>query len=185
VIELVPFWALRLATRIAEQARAHESLLAWRSLEIMVGELGCGEQGGNNGGPDVARYKGLAPNAPGNLGAWCASSVSWCMERAGGPNPLGIDAKAWERHRHGAKWLFRAIGKAGSFVTAPAPGDVFCLHRGAQGSWQGHIGFVAAVEGRRIHTVEGNRGPYPARVGRFVRDLDSPQLRLLGFARMP
>lgn len=155
--------------------------LGERTLAVAITQLGKGELGGNNGGADVARYKGR-PVTPGNMGAWCASFVSWCMMAAGGDNPL--DLKRWQRKRHGAKALYRMIGKAGSFVTDPQPGDVVCWDRGKKGSWQGHIELIETAENGVIGTIAGNVGRFPSLVKRMEHDIDR-QPRLIGFARMP
>ena len=57
------------------------------------------------------------------------------------------------------------------------PGDLMVFHRGAQGSWMGHVAMVeasypAAVMGPVVHTVEGNSGPKVARRIRLVAGAD-------------
>lgn len=167
--------------------------LGERTLAVAITQLGKGELGGNNGGADVARYKGR-PVTPGNMGAWCASFVSWCMEEADsgrdeGGYLLGWDQlhpmwRKWHRKRHGAKALYRMIGKAGLFVTDPEPGDVVCWDRGKKGSWQGHIELIETAENGVIGTIAGNVGRFPSLVKRMEHDIDR-QPRLIGFARMP
>lgn len=157
------------------------SNFAENALKIAIEELGLGEEGGNNSGPHVAKYKLIEDDGdPDDDGAWCAAFVSWCCEEACRRLDRGLPFK----RSQGAKQLFKRIGMCGSFVTEPQPGDVVCWDRGKKGSWQGHIGFVEKVEGGILHTVEGNVGAYPSKVRRFMHDL-SRETRLEGFARLP
>ena len=158
-----------------------QSRLGIATLAVAIQEIGNGETDGNNSGPHVARYKGIADDGdPDDDGAWCASFLSYCASV--GADNLGIDLPF--KKSGGAKRLYKLIGKAGSFVTTPRPGDVVCWDRGNPGSWQGHIGIVEKVENGILHTVEGNVGRFPSTVQRFKHDL-SRQTRLEGFARMP
>lgn len=141
------------------------------ALKIASAEVGNGEIGQNNRGRHVAKYRGRPRG-----GAWCASFVGWCFEQTG---PLSFSRS------HGAKRLFRQIAAQGRVLDvgeSPRAGDVFVLHRGPQGAWTGHIGFVAhGGDGTRFAIIDGNRGLFPSAVkGGFVR-FDDP--RLLGFAR--
>lgn len=153
--------------------------LARRALELALIDLeaGCGEAGGNNCGPDVARY--VAPaRCPAN---WCAGSVGYWYERAAAE--LGI-ALPFQRSL-GAKALGRNIAAVGRRFTDPGealPGDLMIFDRGAKGSWQGHVAMVAQVRdiirpaGDRptttslvvVDTVEGNAGPKVMRRLRFA-----------------
>jgi hypothetical protein len=148
--------------------------LAWEALTVANRELGNGEETGNNRGPDVRRYRGDAVAA-----AWCAAFVSWCYEQAA--RDLSNMKLPFARS-HGAKKLYKNIGKAGSFVSRPLPGDVVCWDRGKAGSWQGHIGFVVKVQGSTFWTIEGNVGAFPSKVAVYRHELD--EARLVGFARL-
>lgn len=155
--------------------------LGLEALQIAISEIGNGEVGGNNSGPHIARYKGIADDGdPDDDGAWCASFVSWCFQSAA--MRLGVDLPF--RKSHGAKRLFRNIGEAGEYVSSPQPGDVVCWDRGVKGSWQGHIGIVEKIENGILYTVEGNVGRFPSIVRRFQHNMDL-QTRLEGFARPP
>ncbi len=158
--------------------------LSASALAIAVENIGKGEEGGNNSGPYVEMLHGKEYDGdPDNDGSWCASFVSWCFEQA--CRQSGIQMPF--RSSAGAKRLFRNIIAAGRQVYPPylQPGDIVCWDRGKPGSWQGHIGFVEFIEdGGILHTVEGNVGRFPAKVRRFIHDLDSPESRLEGFARV-
>ena len=156
------------------------STLASSALEVALGELGNGEEGGNNSGPHIARYKGIADDGdPDDDGAWCASFVSFCFDTAADCLDIDLPFKT----SHGAKALYKRIAEAGAKVSAPIPGDVVCWDRGKPGSWQGHIGIVEKFEGGIVYTIEGNVGRFPSVVKRLRHDLES-QDRLIGFARI-
>jgi hypothetical protein len=155
------------------------SPLGQRALEVAIREIGNGEEGGNNSGPQVAKYHGIQDDGdPDDDGSWCASFVSWCFEEAA--RELGVSLP-FERSG-GAKQLFRNITSTGEVVSKALPGDVVLWDRGEPGSWQGHIGIVEHVEGGLLHTLEGNVGAFPARVRRMTHDL-KVQTRLEGFGR--
>lgn len=150
--------------------------LAQATLSIALAEVGRGESGRNNDGPDVIRYR----RGQRGYGSWCAAFVSYCAEQAA--NELNITLPF--KRSHGAKRLYRAIGEAGSFVNDPQPGDVVCWHRGPPGAWTGHIGIVVEHLGVSVvNVVEGNIGKFPAFVA--VRKHDTSKERFVGFARMP
>ena len=148
--------------------------IATRALEIAVDQIGLGELGENNRGKHVVRYK----NGNDTGGAWCASFVSWCFEEAA--RQLGFELP-FERS-DGAKRLRKNVGRFGSFVKDPQPGDIICWHRGKNGSWQGHVGIVEKVKNGIVYTIEGNVGRYPAKVKRFKHDTEYE--RLVGYARI-
>ncbi len=158
--------------------------LAVKALAVAIENIGKGEEGGNNSGPFVEMLHGKEYDGdPDNDGSWCAAFVSWCFEQA----CQGSGSEMPFVRSVGAKRLFQRIGDAGEKVHLPflQPGDVVCWDRGQPGSWQGHIGFVEFLEdGSILHTVEGNVGRFPAKVRRFVHDLDNPESRLQGFARI-
>ena len=150
-------------------------------LDVAISELGNGEEGGNNSGPHVAKYKGIPDDGdPDNDGAWCASFISWCSIQAASKalRVLPYDVS------HGAKRLFKNIVKGGGIlVSSPRPGDIVCWDRGTPGSWQGHIGVVESVDdGGVIHTIEGNVGRYPSKVRRFMHYPGESKLE--GFVRI-
>ena len=156
-------------------------VIARSALAFAVSEIGHGEEGGNNSGQYVEAYKGMVFDGDDDDdGAWCAAFVSWCFQRAA--SALGVELPF--QLSQGAKALFKLISEAGELVSHPQPGDVVCWDRGKPGSWQGHIGFVESYEGGILRTVEGNNGRFPAKVSRFMYDLED-ETRLIGFARCP
>jgi hypothetical protein len=148
--------------------------LALGMVQAAREELGRGESGANNAGPDVVRFRGGIDDG----GAWCADFVSHCLERSAAR--LGVDVTGLRSR--GAKRLYRRLGKLGSFETVPTVGDVACWHRGAQGAGTGHVGIVIAVDGVSFVTIEGNRGGFPSLVREYQHELG--EALLLGFARL-
>jgi hypothetical protein len=157
-------------------AELHAQLLAAAALEVAIGQLGRGESGGNNLGPDVARY--IAPTKP--PANWCAGFVGWCYEEAA--RKVGVPLPF--KRSLGAKRMgenIAAVGRKFSDPRQALPGDVFVLHRGAKGSWMGHIGFV----GERTYyptfdAVEGNAGP---KVKRSIRGVDADRFAFFASLR--
>ena len=163
-------------------------------LEVAREEIGNGEEGGNNAGPHVARYKrrSLGLDDDKDQGSWCASFLSWCIEEACGRMGIAMPI----RPSHGAKQLGKRIAAAGSKVEVPMPGDVVVWDRGklkpgGKPSWMGHVGIVERVElgagtstPSILHTIEGNVGAFPSVVRRFAHDL-SREDRIELFAAFP
>jgi hypothetical protein len=152
--------------------------LGLTALEIMRGEVGRGEEGGNNRGPDIERYRGDKIHA-----AWCAAVVGHCYERAAAR--LGIALPF--RRSHNAKRQFRraCACDSGVFVEVPALGDIACWWRGERTGILGHTGIVSGIDpegGPRFHTLEGNKGPADAKVAEFAHQLG--EKHLIGFARV-
>jgi hypothetical protein len=172
-------------TRASLVAADTGSSLGSRALDVAIGFLGAGEEGGNNSGAFVeSLHRKEFDGDDDDDGAWCAAFVSTCFEQA--CIELGLTMPF--RRSGGAKSLYRRVGKAGSFVTAPdiLPGDVVAWDRGDVGSWQGHVGIVERYDSATgfLHTIEGNVGRYPSKVRRFVHDM-SKQPRLEGISRSP
>lgn len=156
------------------------SSLALLALDIAEGEIGQREEGGNNAGPAVRLYRGDDVR-----GAWCASFVGYCFEQAALSRGIALPFK----RSHGAKTIYRRIGRAGAFVDLPQPGDVPCWQRGngtPADAWKGHVGIVSEVRevDGVVHfkSIEGNRGRYPAIVKTFAHTVG--ERRLIGFARL-
>jgi hypothetical protein len=147
--------------------------LATDALRLAVAQLGCGESGGNNCGPDVERY--VAPaRTPAN---WCAGFVGWCYQEAA----RCMDVPLPFKRSLGAKRLGKNVGAVGRIFQDPAllqPGDLMVFDRGAKGSWMGHVALVESTDrgtlldhdhSVRVRTIEGNAAP---KVLRLVRSVD-------------
>jgi hypothetical protein len=163
------------ATAIADPPPPPRSRYAQAVLAVAITQIGRGEHGANNTGPDLDRYRNGGPG-----GAWCAAFVSWCLEQA--VRSAGAVMSPVKRS-HGAKRLFANVVVAGARVEEPAPGDIVCWHRGAKNAATGHVGIVSRVEGNAFYSIEGNRGGYPSRVREYGHEVG--EALLLGFARLP
>ncbi len=145
--------------------------LAWEAIEVAREEIGNGEVGANNVNPYSDRD-----------GPWCAAFVCWVYRVAA----TRLQVELPFEPTNGAKRLYRRFLSRGGQVLDPSramPGDLICWHRGKHGSWKGHVGLVESVDNAGcVHTIEGNVGRYPAKVRRFVHDLEYE--RLVGIARL-
>jgi hypothetical protein len=164
--------------RMRELAGVDTSSSTWglATLAIAIGEIGNGEEGGDNMGPDVAKYQGVVDDG-GNLGAWCSGFGAWCINSAA--EQLGVDPikpSSW------ARTMFARCRKRGRTVDSPAPGDLMLLERGAAGGTS-HFTIVERFDGQRIHTVEGNAGRAPTKVRRRSHDKDSD--KIIAIVRLP
>jgi surface antigen len=117
------------------------------ALSMAVSQLGVTEIG-DNGGAKVNEYQTATGNKSGD--SWCMSFVQWCVNKAaaleGGKNPLfrsGLVMQVWNNSKS-------------MRVNNPLPGDIFVMDRG---NGKGHTGFVKAVNGDSIETIEGNSSP--------------------------
>ncbi|KKL06816.1 hypothetical protein LCGC14_2592260 [marine sediment metagenome] len=150
--------------------------LAAQALRVALSELGNGEESRNNAGKHVIRYR----NGRDTLGAWCASFVSYCFERAA--RQLGVE---FLLRSAGARRLYKNIGRSGKFLGKDPrlvlPGDIGCYARGK--SWQGHIFQIERYADGLLYTVEANVGTFPARVRRMQHDV-AHETNLIGFARL-
>lgn len=189
IVGPVTWWALQHPrTNVAQHAPESIALdripnggstLGRAALKVALEEIAAGarEIGGNNLGPFVAKYlKGIVrPPAD-----WCAGFVSWCFDQHPGGCPYGYTL--------GARDILHRCRKRGwgydHRAEMPQPGDIVVWRRGPVDGWQGHVGLVfQATEGGMLHTIEGNKGGYPARVRSFsyvLRSMDT----LLGYARV-
>jgi hypothetical protein len=149
------------------------------ALKVALGEMRAGacELASNNSGRWVEKYlNGITP-APAN---WCAGFVSWCYSQIPGGIPfqysLGARDIRMQFQRKG--WAFDATERK------PEPGAIIVWWRDRPDGWQGHIGLVHHCSDGIVHTIEGNKGGFPAPV-RLFDYVQSRIDRLLGFGRVP
>ncbi len=169
-------WVSRLLRWLSAEPERDAVMIGELALELALVEIGNGEEGGNNQGADVFRYRGGHRGS----GAWCAWFVAYCFKMACFANQVRMPFAV----TGGAKRLYKRVGAAGRFADEPRPGDVACWDRGVRGSWQGHVGIVSRVadDGVTFWAVEGNRGRYPSLVDEFKHCVGEG--RLIGFARV-
>lgn len=187
-----PIYPWTLVGTPAPEGESELVRLAARATQIALSEIGRGEFGRNNAGPDVERYRRHdgTGGGVGGYGAWCASFTSYCYETAAADLRLVLPFTT----SRGAKRLTRNIARAGRWViespharVAPAQGDVICWHRGTgAGDWRGHVGIVLGycAETDYLRAVEGNRGAYPSRVQVLAYPDGAWRKRLYGVARL-
>jgi|FLYL01.1.fsa_nt_gi hypothetical protein len=167
------------------------SELGLAALQVAITQIGQGEQGGNNRGPALDRYRRGCRYCQG--GAWCAVFALWCYEE--GARNLGIelpwpsnyvDFLGRERRIASAKLLARTMLRHGGYkvVDRPHRGDLMLKDRG-QAPWQGHVGIVSYVEpgNSLFHAIAGNVGRFPSEVRDYPHELGEPGL--LYFVRPP
>jgi uncharacterized protein (TIGR02594 family) len=147
------------------------------AVNVARSEVGKGEAGSNNHGPDVVRYRRGVDDG----GAWCAAFVSYCLEEAA----LKLGIKCPVKRSHGAKRLVGNVIKAGG-VHLPTP-EIGCLvlwHRGKAGAATGHVGIVSRVEpDGSFWSTEGNKGGFASKVREYQHETGEPDL--LTFVRLP
>ncbi len=187
---------LRRRGRLPEWADLHP--VARLTLEHAADQIGYGEVGGNNAGPFVAALKRIPKWAgdgerppllqrsrywwPGkDLGAWCASGASWCIEEAladyaGGHAPYRFDDMGWSWKRHNAKKLGEMCAAKYGEIPAdelPEVGTLMVKHRGRDGAKSGHVALNVAVDADAgtFMTVEFNVGAPPAPVRCLVHSV--------------
>ena len=135
------------------------------ALKIAQSQRGVREVG-TNSGPQVDQYLAAAKVSPGN--PWCASFVTWSLEKAG----RKMDGGGWAGV---ATWVRNAEqGTNGlKFVTAEEarPGDIVAYDWGGQNDFgaDGHIGFLdSAVKDGKFTALEGNNADQVNEVPRQV-----------------
>lgn len=138
--------------------------LVSKTLEVALNELGKGEFGGNNWGPDVFKYrKHDGTGKPVRIrGNWCASFISYCFRVAANATGTKLPFKT----SRGAKRLGKNLKKAGWVkVDKPEPGAIIIWDRGVL-KWQGHIGICTdyVEEHSVLVWVDGNGRGRPSKV---------------------
>lgn len=167
----------KLTTGAVPLPTGKEFTLAMRALNVAKSQLGCCEiPKGSNWGKDVQKY--LASVGITFPASWCMSFVYWCVDQAAKEmkvaNPLfktGGVLAGWNN----TKPAMRA--------KVPQPGDIFIMDFG---SGHGHTGFVTAVKGDRIETIEGNSNDEGSREGYEVcrKPGGRPIASIKGFIRI-
>lgn len=149
-------------------------------VTVLRGELGRGEVGRNNRGPDVDRFRRGR-----GWGAWCAALLAYGIEEA-------AERMGWRcpvARTHWARGFAARVARVGCWVDLDADvirlGDVLLWRRGAAG----HVALASrtaswADEERRIAIIEGNAGPFPARVRERDLVIGEWSPKLLGVARL-
>jgi hypothetical protein len=143
--------------------------LATAALAVAVGEIGRMEDPpGSNRGARVDEYVRAVGLDPVGACPWCAAFVYWCFDRAavaaGVANPVVKTAGVLDHWRRARDRGVRTItgGRAKSNPELVRPGMIFVMDFGRG---VGHTGFVEAVAGGRLVTIEGNTNDGGSREG--------------------
>ena len=142
------------------------SIIARQAALVAHGEYlrACGEQGGNNLGPDVGLYHSDFTR----MGkAWSCSFATWCFAEAGTPEDDKLGRP------HDAQTLMEIARSKNYDVTdigeGLLPGDLVVWYFNEPSlrthpNWGGHVGIVWSYQDGNIITLEGDRGRYPSLV---------------------
>ena len=184
-------WAALFGTATVPSAGTKEvptQLLA-KVLAVAKTQLGVTEKPpGSNAGPEVEAYlksTGLSKGYP-----WCMAFVYWCFNEASAelkiPNPCVKTAGVhdhWNRAEGNGAYRLRSHDA----VANPAmvfPGMIFTIDTGGG---KGHTGFVAAVNGGSIETIEGNTNTGQGREGiavmKHTRKINSINLGFVDYSK--
>lgn len=133
-----------------------EKTLKSTAWQIASSQIGVSEiPKGSNWGDGVKKYlNSVGINFP---AAWCMAFVYWCTDQAA--KELGVKNPLIKTGGVMAQW--NQIPKSMKH-TEPQPGDIFIMDFGVG---KGHTGFVTAVQGDRIQTIEGNSNDEGSREG--------------------
>ncbi|HKG63554.1 MAG TPA: CHAP domain-containing protein [Solirubrobacteraceae bacterium] len=125
------------------------------ALELAKKELAAGvKEEGTNTGAKVDEYLASAGVGPGN--PWCASFVTWAMEKSGHKMPGSgwAAVQTWVRSAEAGQNNLEVVSAADA-----RPGDIVAYDWGGQEDFasDGHIGFLASnVQDGKFTAVEGN-----------------------------
>lgn len=120
-------------------------------VEVARSQLGKGEIGGNNRGPEVKKY------TRGQEVPWCAAFVSWVLlhsRSAGKSRGYILAARSYWQIYSDKRCQF------------PSAGDIIVFSRGTH---YGHVGIVEKVRGNSITTIEGNVSEVPGTSAKVIR----------------
>ncbi|UHG93287.1 CHAP domain-containing protein [Spirosoma oryzicola] len=153
-----------------------------KALAVAASQVGVTEKPLNsNRGPQVDLYlQSVGIYGP---ASWCAAFVHWCFLQAakelGIDNPLVKTGGCWDHWRKceskGAKRYTAAqVAKNPKLLK---PGLLFVMDFG---KGAGHTGFVLAIDGKRIVTIEGNTNTDGSRngIGVFKRSRSIASINL-------
>ena len=139
------------------------STLGASAFKVAQSQLGVHEAGTNTG-KEVDEYLAAADVGPGN--PWCASFITWSLQKAGHKmDGTGWAAvQTWVRNAEAGKNDLKIIS-----ADQARPGDIVAYDWGKQDDFgsDGHIGFVASeVKGGKFTALEGNNQDQVMRVPR-------------------
>jgi len=157
----------------AATAKDAPTELLRKVLAVAKTQLGVTEvPPGSNEGPEVEAY--LKSTGVGKGNPWCMAFVHWCFKKASEelsiPNPCVKTAGVhdhWNRAQAAGARRLRSADAVANPATV-FPGMAFTIDTGGG---KGHTGFVLAVSGGCIETIEGNTNTEKGREGIAVMKL--------------
>lgn len=110
-------------------------------MQIAIDEIGVKEYAGSKHNARIVEYHSVTSlKAKDDETAWCASFVSWCLEKAG----IKSTKSAWARDY--LNW--------GKKITTPVKGCIVVFDRG---NGYGHVGFFIEEKNGFVKTLGGNQ----------------------------
>ena len=152
---------------------ADNSQFPW--MEVALGEVGVREVSGRRHNPRIIEYvRSVTRGVSDDETAWCSYFANWVMKQ------IGIEGSGRGNARSWLTWG-QEVPK-----TAFHYGAIAVLWRGSPGGWQGHVAFLAGIEGGNMILLGGNQST-DATPGRSnqVSLRPYPVARLLGFRWPP
>ena len=149
---------------------------------IKIAQSQMGVKEGSNKYNEYGKLTGQ-PNA-----AWCASFVSWCMDKAFNGNTAKRNAALRGNVSAAVSGLWSNFKNANAMTNSPQPGDILIYKE----LGKSHTGLVESVNGNNITTIEGNtsggtqfssNGGICARKSFDITDKTSKAKYLTGFGR--
>ncbi len=122
-----------------------------RIIEIATAEIGVREATDNNDGERVEAY--LAYTGLGKGYEWCAAFASWCYGQVGLPEPHN----PWSPALFPNARTYCRNGACRDLKTSARikPADIFGIYSHSAKRIN-HVGLVRGIEGKYLHTIEGN-----------------------------
>ena len=171
--------AVEAAAAVAPAGGGGSSLGA-AALQVAHSQKGVREIGGANRGPQVEQYLAAAKVAPGN--PWCASFITWSLERAGKKMPGGgwAAVQTWVRNAEAGQNGLKIVSAQDA-----RPGDIVAYDWGGQDDFgsDGHIGFLdSTVQGGKFKALEGNNADAVTSTDRSMGSANIKFIRVEGNA---
>ena len=131
-------------------------------------------------GPQVDQYLAAAKVSPGN--PWCASFITWSLQKAGHPMPGGgwAAVQTWVRNAEAGQNGLKIVSAQDA-----RPGDIVAYDWGGQEDFgsDGHIGFLdSTVQGGKFKALEGNNADAVSSVDRQMGSANIKFIRIEGNA---
>ncbi len=136
-------------------------------MPIALKEKGVQEYSGGRNNPRIIKYhQSTSLKSKSDAVAWCASFVSYSLEKA------GIRSTRSARARSYLNWGYEAI--------TPTYGDIVIFRRG-KSSTQGHVAFFIKQDKNNVYVLGGNQPKRPGGKSDRVSIIPLPKIRVIGY----